>query len=293
MSAGTRPEGLLSLLPPIRRARLWRLYAQNGRRYLDFWMDDGRDILGAKGSSLGTVIKAAVDMGVSRPLPSHWRARLEKQVDEHWPGYSVQRFFLNEERARAALGGALGTGAAQAADLVLDPARPGAADPARTAERCAILRPFGSFLDPDGRLGGSAGTALVRLPCSRMFAPSILLIRDAGTGEGLADDLIPPLMLAVGSRSLRELRRMAGSYGESLWSRLDRRLGPFFIRRGPYLYPRHGPAAHEAAFRAALEAGALLSPRWELPSLVPGDFDDGEIARLAAALQTAVGARIQ
>ena len=65
---------------------------------------------------------------------------------------------------------------------------------------------------------------------------------------------------------------------------MDRRLGPFFARFGPYLYPRHPASEHETVFRRALAAGAVISPSHSLPSLIPGDFDDGGSARLAAAL---------
>jgi hypothetical protein len=77
---------------------------------------------------------------------------------------------------------------------------------------------------------------------------------------------------------------MSEWYCEDLWRKSDRRLGPAFERFGPYLYPRSGTEGYGALFEAALSAGALLSPDPELPSIVPGDFDDGELAALAAAL---------
>ncbi|HUW40854.1 MAG TPA: hypothetical protein VMV90_07560 [Rectinemataceae bacterium] len=309
-------ERLLSLLPPIRRARLWRLYAQDGRRFLDFWMDGGRDILGAKGTGLGTALKAAVDLGTARPLPSVWKARLAKQVAELWPGYAALRLYLNEERALAALGREMGTRAAQdsaAADsaaqdsaapvavgdpngggLVFDPAeRPAPRSPGTVL----LLRPYAEALGapgtgsrpgpedaPEPRFAPRFAAALVRLPCPRVFSPAIALLRDGEAAARMSEDLVPPLVLAAASRSLWEFKRFAESYDEKLWRRVDRRLGPFFERSGPYLYPRHSAAEHEARFRAALEAGALISPIHALPSIVPGDFDDGELARLAAAL---------
>ncbi len=343
-------ERLLSLLPPIRRARFWRLYAQDGRRLLDFWMDDGRDIQGAKGTGLGTALKAAVDLGTARPLPSVWKARLAKEVAELWPGYAAQRLYLNEERALAALGRALGARAAPgsgAPDLVDDPERGGlifdpaerpaprspetarssgtelaaaagaglaARSPAGTVLAAAagaglaakspagtvlLLRPYAEALglpeagsrpgaeDAPARAGAPEprfAAALLRLPCPKVFSPAIVLLRDGETAARMSEDLVPPLMLAAASRSLWEFKRFAASYDEQLWRRVDRRLGAYFERKGPYLYPRHEAAAHEARFRAALEAGALISPIHALPSIVPGDFDDGELARLAAAL---------
>lgn len=300
MDAMGDSDRLLSLLPPIRRARFWRLYAQDGGRFLDFWMDGGRDILGAKGTGLGTAIKATVDLGVSRPLPSVWKARLTKQVAELWPAFEARRFYLSEERALAALGRALGTktpfsngataGESRRDELVFDPVeRP----PESRSRPVLLLRAFAERLEASRRATWPAtrfaaepafAIGLVRPPCPRVFAPAILVFRDIAVSSRMEEDLVPPIMLATASRSLWEFERFASTYDEKLWQRVDRRLGPFFERLGPYLYPRHPASEHEAVFRKALAAGAILSPCHSLPSLIPGDFDDGELARLATAL---------
>jgi hypothetical protein len=282
------------------------------------WKDGGRDSRGDKGTGLGTAIKATVDLGISRPLPSVWRSRLAKQVAELWPDFAARRFYVNEERAVAALekAGVLGreaalpSGAATAGgaaavtprreSLIFDPAeRP----PAPRSRPVLLLRPFAELFEasrpvtvPTMTLGtATAGAAeigaesafevgLLRLPCPRMFAPAILLFRDPSAASRIEEDLVPPLMLATASRSLWEFERFSASYDERLWRKVDRRLGAFFERLGPYLYPRHDASEHDIVFRKALAAGVLISPRHSLPSLVPGDFDDGELSRLAAAL---------
>jgi hypothetical protein len=298
------PEALLGLLPPIRRARFWRLYAEDGRRFLDLWMDGGRAILGAKGTGIGTVVKAAVDLGLARPLPSIRSRRLERELFARWPGWAAVRLYRDEGRALAALARALGP-AADPSRLLLDPARrppdasvrpasPSAgpsgsgAEPAfpgpRTEPAALVLRPFADALgdiDPAPALPA----ALPLLPCPRAFAPCAILFRDPSLAERAGEsDLVPPMLLAAASRSLAELARFSRTYGEAHWRRVDRRLGPFFERRGPYLYARATQGDYEALFRAALGSGVLLSPDPGLPSIVPGDFDDGELAALAKAL---------
>jgi hypothetical protein len=268
----------LRRLPPIRRARLWRLYAEDGRRFLDFWMDGGRSLLGAKGRGIGTIAKAAVDMGLTRPFPSIREARLEKEVLRRYPGYAAARFYRDEDRAVAA------------AEVFLGP-----------GEELRVLEPFADFLGAREPLGlGSAiagGTALPRvamprLPCPAALAPAVLLFGEAETAREAESYIVPPLVLACAHRALSEFDRFAADYTEELWKRTDRRLGPFFERRGPCLYPRLAatspagmPPDYDKLFDAALGAGVLLSPAPELPSLIPGDFDDGELARLANALE--------
>jgi hypothetical protein len=261
----------LGLLPPIRRARLWRLYAEDRSargpsRFLDLWMDGGRSILGAKGTGIGTAAKAAIDVGLTRPFPSILEARLGRSLAKRYGEWAAVRLFRNEERALAA------------AAAILPP-----------GGELEILMPFAEHhrLDADraapGPNAATTRVAMPRLPCPAALAPGILLLGEVEAApEG---DLVPPLILACAHRALSEFDRFAKEYDERLWKRVDRRLAPFFERRGPYLYPRTAEEDYGDFFVAALGAGALLSPCAELPSIIPGDFDDGEIAGLAKALQ--------
>jgi hypothetical protein len=264
----------LSLLPPIRRARLWRLYAEERGpdkpwRFLDLWMDDGRSLLGAKGVGLGTIAKAAIDIGLTKPFPSVREARLEKALLARYPGFAAARFYRNEERA------------ARAAEALA----PGTAVP--------LLRPFAEYFEgaPESGSGPASAPRIAapRLPCPSALAPGVLLFRDTSDAVAAAGDLVPPLQLACAHGALLEFERFERSYDEKLWRKTDRRLRRFFERRGPYLRPRVAAADYGRFFSAALGAGVLVSPAFELPSIIPGDFDDGELAALAAALATAFG----
>ncbi len=262
-----RVRDRLRRLPPIRRARLWRLYAEDGRRFLDFWMDDGRSILGAKGTGIGTTAKAALDTGLTRPFPSIRESRLEKDIHERYPDYPAIRLFRDEARATAA-----------AAPLL-------AAD-----ESLPILRPFAKELAGVEFLGKASPhvamprVAMPRLPCPAALAPAVLLFKEPESADRVEGDIVSPFVLACAHRALAEFDRFLADYSEALWKKVDRRLGPYFERRGPYLFPRSLPADYDRLFDAALGAGVLLSPAPERPSIIPGDFDDGELARLATAI---------
>lgn len=254
----------LRMLPPIRRARLWRLYSEKGERFLDFWMDGGRSILGAKGTGIGTAAKAAIDTGLTRPFPSVRERRLEKALLAAYPGWAAVRFYRGEGRARAA------------AAVVSRNA------PTDGAEGLAVLRPFGEFLAAPGADATGARVAMPILPCPAPLAPAVLLFADAADAAG--GELVEPALLASAERALYEFRRFRTAYSEELWRRADRRLSPYFERKGPYLFPRRGEAEYGALFEAAISGGVLLSPRYEEPSIIPGDFDDGELKKLATAL---------
>jgi hypothetical protein len=262
MTDDTLAGSRLRRLPPIRRARLWRLYAEDGARYLDFWMDKGRSILGAKGTGIGTAAKAAIDMGLTRPFPSVRERRLEKTLLAAYPPYKAARFYVDEGHARVA------------ASLV------------SSDTTIAVLRPFGEHLGQDS-VAQASRIAMPMLPCPSVLSPVVLLFAEEADATKAGGELLAPALLSSAQRALYEFDRFRLTYNETLWRRSDRRLGPYFERKGPYLFPLCAESAYEAFFSAALGGGALLSPLYEEPSLIPGDFDDGELAHLAAALAAA------
>ncbi len=269
---------LLRLLPPIRRARGNRLYTADGKRFLDLWLDDGRGILGDRDRYARTFAANAADKGLTRPYPGLYDARFAKAVQDAWPGFGAPRLFSSEERALAA--------AARILDEQPEPVDP-ATGAATGGAAFMLARPFAD-------LPAACVLAMPRLPCPRPFSPWCLMAR-AGTSAAAAlaaeeGDLVPAQALSAAARGLASLASaIREGYGESHWAKADRRLGAWFERRGPYLFAKCPPADYEAFFRAALAGGALLSPRTDAPSVVPPDFDDGELAKLARALGRLTG----
>jgi len=289
----TEIDARLRGLPPIRRARFWRLYAENGTRYLDFWQDGGRGILGARNAKLGLGLKEGIDRGLDRPLPSRLEARLAKAALALVPGMRAIRLFRDERRALDALsrllgenpGGRPGQGAFGASDglldspLVFDPARigPSTGDASPPA---GLHRPFAAWLPEGSGSASSFPIAIPLLPLPRGLGPTIILFADEGeavkAGPG---DLLAPLALRAALDALTALVAYESKVNETHWRRIDRRIRHLFDRKGPWLFPKPGISDWNRVFDAALERGLLLSPDPLLPSIVPGDFDDGEAAR--------------
>ena len=273
---------LLRLLPPVRRARGNRLYTADGKRFLDLWLDDGRGILGDRDRYTRTFAANAADKGLTRPYPGLYDARFAKAVTVAWPGFVTVRLFSSEERALAVAIRILGFQPLPgASSMLVDSAvRPsGAADTATCGSpRLAIARPFAAIPE-------TCNLALPRLPCPRPFAPWCLIARD-GTAAAQAlsaqeGDLVPAQSLVAAARGLSSMESsVRDGYGESLWARFDKRLGTWFERSGPYLFPRATPAGYEAFFRGALVGGAQLSPLPDPPPVIPPGFSDRELAEL-------------
>lgn len=277
-------DGTLGMgaLPQIRRARGYRLYSENGKRFLDLCQDGGRGVLGAKGTGIGTTAKGAIDMGLASPLPSIYERRLSKAILALWPEYRATRFYSTPGEAALALAAASGltslpclTQGGIEKVLLLDPARrEGAIGKPLALE----LRPFGEFL---GKPEAPPEAAWLLFPCPRALAPTALLFRTEEAVSAFAAEAVPPLLLASGLKALAEYKGFRARTGEETWRKADRRLSGLFERKGPWLYPLCPRESYGRLFSEALERGVFLSPEWEMPSILPADFDDGELKPLA------------
>ena len=294
MTGSLSPEAaaLMGSLPPIRRARNWRLYGSDGKRYLDLYADGGRTVSGRGTGASGRVAKASIDMGLCSPLPSFWGKRLEKAIRILWPDFAGMRFFASEAEALLALAGASEDFPRFAGNPV--PVAPfsvaafSVAGALSSFERTIrVESPFGEYRTerekaPE-RLAFGGRLALGILPLQPAWSFGVVLAREAADLEPLAVadpffSLVPPLKLAVALRSLADFFAFAPKFGEAHWSRMDGFTGALFRRSGPWLYPVYPKADHARVFVSCLARGLLISPEYECPSLIPGEFDKGEVA---------------
>lgn len=293
----SREEALLvRSLPRIRRCRGWRLYAADGRRFLDLWAEGGRAVMGRKPKGPSLAAKNCIDTGLVSPLPGVWRGRLEKSLLAWKPGYVSACFFPTESEALAALAAFAGSSGARAGNSGPAEGRGGSGSGAELPA-VRIERPFGEYLEhspapggigaPDSgyALGGRVSLALLPLPAGLSFGA--LLFADSGEAArfreapaSATEGLVPEFRLAAANRAVADMKRFAGEYAEPLWARFDCYIDGIFERRGPWLLPLYPSGLHAGFFKACLEKGILISPDYGTPSLVPGEFDTGEIAPL-------------
>jgi hypothetical protein len=236
---------LILLLPPIRRARGFRLYASDGRRFLDLWQDGGAGILGARPPSSVNALKSDLEAGRHLPLPSDALSRAGRALSAIFPGYGHAACFASEHEAREYR--------ADAAEW-----RPFLPPP--DSEALLVLPPLPSFLRP----------AFVLLKAG---------VRRSGPPDG-GYPLPSSAQVSAALRALAALRKEeSGGKREAGWKAFDAAAGGAFLREGPYLKPAI-PDGYEALFRACLSRGALLSPDPSKPSIVPGEFSPGELSFL-------------
>jgi hypothetical protein len=244
--------GLLATLPPIRRTRGFRLYSRDGRRFLDFWQEDGAGILGSRSSAVINSIKNDLEAGRFYRLPADGQKLMESAVLRLFPGYDALRSYPNVEEAlrSAAESGIPGGDAGE-------------------------WKPFLPL--PESRV------LLVRPPLPESLRPAILLFKDPADALRAAPGRPAAFQPRAAVRALCDIRKEESeglAARKSLWELFDSLCPPgLFLRTGPYLSPVD-PSRHAETFGRFLKAGVLLSPDPALPSIIPGNFESGELSFL-------------
>jgi hypothetical protein len=251
------PHALLAQLPPIRRAREYRLYAPNGRRFLDFWQEGGAGLLGCRPPRVLLALKDGLSAGRSLLVPSEAERRALRAVIKLFPAYASSAAFPSAEAARAAL--------------------------AAQAWPCGEWRPFLPVPAVDALL------VLPPLPLS--LRPAFVLFKEKAAAAELESRSAGPCHCAAYQAdaavlALTELRRQeACAEGERAlgWKAFDRALSPrfsaIFERNGPYVVTK--TADYVSLFNELLAGGLLFPPSPDTPAIVPASFDPGELKALS------------
>jgi hypothetical protein len=286
---------LLSTVPVIKRARGWRLYASDGARYLDMYADGGRSISGRRSGESDRTAKEAIDRGLLSPFPTFWENRLGKAILAWLPGYVGMRFFISEAEAVMAL-------AAKDDDFAerLREGLPFSDALDRFAGKLFLESPLNEYRkdrEKDPQYSAFGGRyAIAVLPLAPAWSFGIILAKTPGdlaslkakgydgkspsTQEITLNTPIPAVKLATATRSLADFNSFAVDYNEKLWCLIDPFITGIFVRSGPWLYPSYPATEHPHVFAACLEKGILISPDYGTPSIVPAEYDQGEVAPL-------------
>jgi hypothetical protein len=257
-------------IPPIRRARGFRIYDLRGRRYLDLFRDGA--LLGHRGAGSVTVMKSALSQGMAASLPSAWEKRLAAALVRAFPRYPEVRLYSSHDRAVDAVCRCLG-------GPMLRPAHDPALDGAPGGSAPVVLwRPLLPF-DP-----GAARALLPILPLRVAGAPAPACFAETVPDTVPRSDTVPGFILAAALRSFSAI--ISPTEGEkaplsnpSVEKALD--AAPGWSRTGPYVKALFPESEYPRVHAAFLDAGVLLSPGYPGPSVLPGDCSPGESRLLA------------
>lgn len=265
-------------LPPIRRARGFRLYDTRGRRYLDLWRDGGGALLGHRAGRVTTLMKSVLSQGLAAGLPSVWEGRLLKMIRGLFPSFPAVRMFSSRRRALEAASQFLGI-RIDAEDLY-DPALGDACAAAPAGARAALWRPFLAEPGAEGPPAARWDVRLPVLPLTVSGAPApVCLCAEPPAGFPESDHL-PGFLLAGAARALADLSADAEPLRNA---RVEKSIdgSSAWRRTGPYVRAAFERAEYPRVFSAFLKEGVLLSPGYPGPSIIPGECSPGETRLLA------------
>jgi hypothetical protein len=255
-------ETLLQTLPPVVRARGFRLYTQDGRRLVDLWQNNGAAILGHTGGSL-KALKNAAERGLYAPFPHSQERRFHRALSTLLPGMEFRLY-------RGPLPPM--PGAEDLPDPAVEEALPPPPPPAASLWRPFLAVPRDRILAPVLPLPWPEALRVLALPPREDLPPAP------------ESQLISPVILAVATRGVYDL--IAAGAKRPPYPRIEEALTEQqWRRRGIYLSKNAADdEAYAALFRRFLDQGFLLPPVRTQPLILPGELSPGEEAKLAGLL---------
>ncbi|MGA2481019.1 MAG: hypothetical protein ABSG63_19925, partial [Spirochaetia bacterium] len=264
-----------------------------GKRILDLYRDGA--LLGHRGASAVTAMKAGLSEGLAASLPSVWEGRLCAALARMFPGYPSVRIFSSRARALAALSlsedpwdpALAGADAATAIAPAAAPSPRGTGVPVRPEGRTAAPNPRGTAALWRPFLPAPAGARVLLpvLPLTMCGAPAPALAAPDHSAALPESDHLPGFLLAGALHALAALsssspKRPAPRLGNPILEKaVDGARG--WARTGPYVRAVFPAAQYPRVHAEFLRAGVLLCPTWPGPSILPGECSSGENRLLA------------
>jgi len=250
-------------LPVCRRARGYRIYDDRGRRFLDFFQDNGHAILGHRNLNIIQEMRNTLSRGQIAAYPAGLLSKTEQAIKRLIPGIHTVRIYRSFESAVSAAGEHLRTTVSKA-DI---------SDPALLSQGAGKVRLWRPFLESET---ANFPVLLPILPIPLPPSPAVLVFREKPAAGVPASELCSPVSLAALKKSVFDLIKFIENGDRSGWTRFD--AFSIWSRRGPYLTLHINETDFVRMYNDMLEHGILLSPRYPGPSIIPGEYTSGEIA---------------
>lgn len=268
---------LLKQVPRISRARDFRLYTHDGRRFTDLWQYGGKAVLGHTVPHQLRELKNNASRGLFVPFPNHLEGRLEKALERLFPK-RVIRIYKDKESMQKAF--EIAEFEFPKDRLIPDPAL----GEHSVRSSFSLWRPF---INDEETVYEEADILLPILPFPGMNAPKVLLL------EKNISKFFPPsdvLSLVLSSALLSSVTALIKQMPAEIadYSQLTQNLShSSWQQRKIYLMNPSfkDDLSYEKIFHRFLDGGFLIPPKRNLPLILPVKQDalsHGELAKLYA-----------
>ena len=276
----------------VRRARGYYLYTEKNVRLLDLWLDGGKAILGRRTGQANLVCKQFLDKGLTGFLPTKADVQLRRALEALLPDYPVICWYETQDKAERIVGSVL------------------QADQNGTAQPLPVWRPF---LDIDPASASQEPIAdSIMLVTPAYPVPCGIIAACSRFEERLppSDVLFPPLAYSLARAffdlkhkmeefQLKEINIEDGHHSKAAGrcarvshtivkkrqaalnrkAEAERLIPDVWTQKGWYLFPHIPEAEYPAFFLQALDAHVLISPEYDMPSILPDCESYAELIR--------------
>src|SRR5574344_1114763 len=265
----------------VTRARGCFLYTEKNVRLTDLYQEAGRAILGWGGGSSFTMLKNTLSRGITGSYNTGYAERIAKAVGELLA--SERKVFIFSDKQKALM-----------TALRLAPQSTSFWKPWSEAADTASAK--GSMLS--ARLGvdwRTVTSVIVEPPLPWTAGIYLLAVLDTPEMEAVlstletmpdkavrSERIAAPLAAAV-TRSIYDMIAALQIRKEGDWFVYDKVLAGYWTRKGPYLYPKVNREDYGKFILHCLDCGIVISPVYEIPSIVPFGADRGVFNKLKNA----------
>lgn len=243
---------------PVTRARNCFLYTKKGIRVTDMYQENGRAILGWDAGNAFTFLKNTLNRGQTGSFITEDKERLPAAVSKLLD--SERKIYCFSTKAEAIKAG-----------LLFAP------------ENTSFYRPWTSET-PDWK-SVAAVVIVPPLPWTdTIYITAIKTELTAGLPE--ADNLVTgkiklPFALEAGiTRAIYNLIAELPLREEKNWFIYDPVITKYWLRKGPYLYPKIAEKDYDDFILHCLDCALAINPEYNSPSLIPFGADKGVFSKL-------------
>ena len=283
----------------VKRARGIYLYTEKGVRLTDCYLDGGRGILGHGGGKAKTAFKDCFERGANGFYDSGLLPAFEKSVKKLLPAeYTEIRLY--SEKTAAMLGETSFSleSSQKKAGAVSEQTSFSLENTQKKAEP-VLWRPWLDFAgkiteQPTGYpkievvynvTGDFPAIVKIVPPFTYATDISVYAFSNACSEEMLQNlpenDVVPSPLLAAYTRGFYDLLNSFSLFTENHFKANSKALEPFFTRNQCYLFPKIPKEKYKDFVLKCLEAGIVISPDYNEPSIIPWRANPGDIKKIS------------
>ena len=281
----------------VKRARGIYLYTEKGVRLTDCYLDGGRGILGHGGGKAKTAFKDCFERGANGFYDSGLLPAFEKSVKKLLPA-EYNEIRLYSEKTAAMLGKtSFSLESSQKKAGAVSERTSFSSESSQKKAEPVLWRPWLDFAgkiteQPTGypkievvyNVTGDF-PAIVKIVPPFTYATDISVYAfSKACGEEMLqnlpeNDVIPSPLLAAYTRGFYDLLNSFSLFTENHFKANSKALEPYFTRNQCYLFPKIPETQYKDFVLKCLDAGIVISPDYNVPSIIPWRANPGDIKK--------------